>query len=427
MFDLITILDEHRELMLERGYADIGLGTAEEPGIYMQQLEQQFSFHIQDTLFKKDNREFDLKAIGFFNEEQHLVNFLFHYKLDARNKMIELKSLQAEMNGVTKQFILHRNMYQLPNSKTIVSALMKELQLVNVDSPVHSHPTADLETTSSHRQVLLEHKEALAEKGYTNKEYFPYREGFLFKKLEAKVSKRFYDPNERQDFLIRTHGFFDAQNDEVKFNFFYTVNSSEHLVQLNSMVAELGDKRIVYPMKEANDLPPALNVWKHLTNNLIEEKTQVIYPKEKIKIELREQEKLLGFIGYYKTVFSNDTNFIERQLKGLLENSLNEKEIKIIPINRQIHLNVHDTMKCCFQYQFDPIQVSLKLERLTATVGIVERAFFPSEPSILFPTLQNIYKELENENRLLKAGRISRSQDNSGLRIIAKDIQTRRL
>jgi hypothetical protein len=50
MNDFLTILEEHRSLYEERGYVDIGLGTFEQPGPFMQQLEKGFSDCIKNVI-----------------------------------------------------------------------------------------------------------------------------------------------------------------------------------------------------------------------------------------------------------------------------------------------------------------------------------------------------------------------------------------
>lgn len=423
MADLLLQLENHRELLTERGYQEIGLGSAEEPGLFIRRLEDKITFYLSDL--KRGLVEFDLPAVGFFNDEKNLVNFSFHYELDKRNKIFDLKSFTAETDGITKEFVFKRNMFELPDAGRIVSTLLKE-QEKRINDTVHiSQPLSEEYKILLYKNELNEHQGLLAAKGYTNKEHFPYSEGFLFKKMQSKFSKRFWDSNERQDFLIRVEGFFNGQNDEVKFNFFYAIDQEERKLQLNAFVAELGEKRICYPLGEANDLPPAINVWKQLTNSLKEDKAEVIYPKEKIKLLLREQERNLGALGYYKTFFSNDSNFIERELQGKLEKSLNEHERLLIPVNRQIHLNLHDTMHCHFQYVFDPVKVQLEFESLTANVGIVERKYSFDEikdQKLVFPEM---FKELKEQNRLLNAKKISEGPGSSGIKALTKHVQHR--
>lgn len=425
MIDLLNILEEHCELLQQRGYEEIGLGSLEEPGIYLQQLEQVFSHQIQEAQFNKSIREFDVRAVGFFNEEKDVIDFLFHYEFNPREGTIDLKSFTAEMDGVAKKFVLEQSIYNLPPVATVLSILSEGRDLLQ-QNPVAAQNKQIAEGSLPFKDALTEHYALLVYKGFTNKQFFPYANNFLFKKLEHKLEKKYTADDTTPDFLIRIQGLFNDQSDEVKYNFFYSIDRTNHVLQMNAMMAELKDKRIFYPIKEVSDLPPAMNVWLHLTHELKEENVQVIYPKEQIKMLLREQERFLGSFGYYKTFFGNHTNFIERELQGLLEKSLNEKEQQIIPINRQIHLNLHDTMHCRFQYDFDPVQVHLALESVTTKIGMIERTYSHTEIANQKLALQEIFVELNEQNRLLNAQKISKGPpDHLGIRAMVKHLQKR--
>ncbi|OQP65543.1 hypothetical protein A3860_17925 [Niastella vici] len=271
----------------------------------------------------------------------------------------------------------------------------------------------------------LKHYNLLLNKGYTQKQHFPYSENFLLKKLQHKLISKFTNNDPSPDFLIRIQGFFNNKEDELNYNLFYSVNRTNNTLSLDSLVAELNDKRICYPLKDENDLPPAINVWKHLTNLLKEERVHIIYPKEKIKLLLREQDDILKSIGYYKTFLDNRTFFINRELRTLLQSNLHEYEPKILPINIRLQLNSYDSIHCRFQYSFDPVHIKLTLESITAKSGVLEQEYPFEKIQSQNLNLQKISDELKQQNRLLNAQQISKASDRSGMKAMLKHLQKR--
>src|SRR5690349_18223454 len=115
MSDFLEKLDKHREIMSDRGYDEIGLGSPDEPGHYMKQLEFLFSSCVAESRFHSQTvKDFFLEALGFFNKDTDLVLFKFHYEFDPAKKDIELKSFNARMDGSHNTYLLGSNMENLP-------------------------------------------------------------------------------------------------------------------------------------------------------------------------------------------------------------------------------------------------------------------------------------------------------------------------
>jgi hypothetical protein len=266
----------------------------------------------------------------------------------------------------------------------------------------------------------------LINKGFTNKQHFPYTENFLFKKLEHKLQSKLNEDHSNTNFLIRLTGFFDTTKNELNYNLFYSIDHINKSIKLDCLVADLNDKRICYPLKEENDLPPAINIWNHLTNAHAQEKVRIIYPKEQIKLLLREQDDFLKSIGYYKTFLDNRTIFINRELKNLLQANLHEFEPKVFPINVRLHLSPIDSMNCRFEYQFDPINIQLMLKSITAQSAGSELNFSIEDIKNQKLNLQKISDNLKEQNRILIAKKISEGpQESSGMRAMLKHLQHR--
>jgi hypothetical protein len=273
---------------------------------------------------------------------------------------------------------------------------------------------------------LIKNYHLLINKGFTHKGHFPYNENFIFKKLEHKLQSKLNEDNSNPHFLIRLKGLFDTKENELNYNLFYSIDLVNQSIKLDCLVAELNDKRICYPLKDENDLPPAINTWNHLTNAEAHEKVRIIYPKEQIKILLREQDEFLKSIGYYKTFLDNRTIFINRELKTLLQANLHEFEPKIFPINVSLHLNAIDSMNCRFEYLFDPIKIQLTLKSITAQSGGSEINYSFEKIKDQKLHLQKISEDLKEQNRLLTAKKISEGpKETSGMRAMIKHLQKR--
>jgi hypothetical protein len=129
MSDFLTKLDNHRELLQERGYDEIGLGSPDAPGLFMKKLEYLFSDCVQQSrLHSTTRKDFFIDAFGFFNNDSDLISFKFHYVFDPAKRDIELKSFIARMDGIQRPFLLDRNMYELPQA-TRVHQILCEVRL----------------------------------------------------------------------------------------------------------------------------------------------------------------------------------------------------------------------------------------------------------------------------------------------------------
>ena len=398
MSDFLSILEEHLELLSERGYQEMGLGTTEEPGVFMKELQQRFSDCIKQSDQGKPTSGFVINAVGFF-EEQHPLKLEFDFDFDGMSKAIKLKGLIAKMHGIARPIKL-KTIYDLPYTSHLVSGFLKEEKRRN--KPENTQYLTDTEKILSFETTLLRQLILLRASDYMDKNYFPQGENYLLKQLRSKLVLQYRneDAKEKRDFHIEAVGYFNSQKDEVRFALFYSFDNKEREpLNLHTLVAELKGKRLLYPLEKERDLPDALDVWKGLTNQLTENKSVVIYPKEKIKTLLRGEERFLGIFGYYDTLFSNSSYFIERELQAKLQKHLHESEVHKIPIERTLYLNQTDSVKCRFEYLFDPIRINLSLEKITARVDDLEKEYFPKDWSAVI-TVRDIHKELRKNTRL---------------------------
>lgn len=253
--------------------------------------------------------------------------------------------------------------------------------------------------------ILDNHRELLQERGYDELGLgSPDEPGLFMRKLEFLFSecvrKSEYN-SEKQDFFVEAYGFFNDDNDVVRFKFHYEYDPSTKDIDLKSLSAKLGDcSKVFLFSRNTYELPYALKVYKILDTvrmfNAVDVK-----PQQLIEKMVNEQEEFLEQFGYYQTRFTNPPNFIRDELKSELEKLSNYQlsEIQHINIGRYIHLDSYQVLHCSFNYQYNPINKTLRLESIDAKNDNVEKCFSidSCRPPI---TVQHIYDSLKKSERL---------------------------
>lgn len=124
-----NILDEHRDLLKSKEYDEVSLHSPDKVGWFMRQLKIYFSVGSNDAHKFNEKNEFDLKAIGFFNHDMDMVVFKFNYEYNPETMDLNIKSLEAELDGERLRFILKENK-DLPSSKEIYKNLSQDKRLI---------------------------------------------------------------------------------------------------------------------------------------------------------------------------------------------------------------------------------------------------------------------------------------------------------
>lgn len=219
MSDFLTILDNHRELLSERGYDEIGLGSPEEPGLFMKKLEYFFSDCIGRARHTNDKQDFFIEAYGFFNDDKDMVAFNFHYEFDPAKKDIAIKSLSAQMNSIKKTFLLNCNSYELPPASRIHRLLVLEELAVK-----YGTPKPDIET------IIKEQYDFLQEFGINPPNFL--------RDLRLELSKiTAFPATQLENIEIIRYIHFDAY-DFMQCSFRYQYNPGDASLQLKSIKAK---------------------------------------------------------------------------------------------------------------------------------------------------------------------------------------------
>lgn len=124
----VQIVELHEDLLKTRGYDEAGLSSPDKPGWFMKQFERELSLAIQGAHVYNEPCDFQLKTAGFFNKDADLILFTFHYEYDPQKTDVQLKRLDAKMDGREIGIDLKRNA-DLPSSATVHRSLSPDKKL----------------------------------------------------------------------------------------------------------------------------------------------------------------------------------------------------------------------------------------------------------------------------------------------------------
>jgi len=137
------LLDEKQHLLTEKGFDEASLNSPNKAGLLFQQLRQELSDAVRESLRYQEPVDFALKAIGFFNDDKDLVLFNLHFRMDAAAGTLVIPQLDMGYNRRT--LTLHfQDPSQLPHSSQAVSLFTKPQLLqrpIKENTPVKKPPT----------------------------------------------------------------------------------------------------------------------------------------------------------------------------------------------------------------------------------------------------------------------------------------------
>lgn len=96
---LWNIFDEHKHLLESKGYDEKSLNSPLREGWLIEQLQINLSQSVKDAHNFQETTCFDLRPIGFFNNDAEVVLFELHYEYNPNDLQLYLKSLQASLDN----------------------------------------------------------------------------------------------------------------------------------------------------------------------------------------------------------------------------------------------------------------------------------------------------------------------------------------
>lgn len=232
MSEFLEILNNHRELLEERGYDEIGLGSPDQPGFFMSKLEYQFSECIRKTKYDDNKQDFFIDTYGFFNEDKDVIKFNFHYEFDPAEKNIDLKSLSASMDGIKRTFLVGPNMYHLIHANRLHKSLWHERERQVSGALIVLLPDID-------KMIRVQDK-YLEEMGYYNT-MFPNPPNYIRDELRETLEQVLDQPTtDNQTIKISRYLHFHQYN-STKFSFQYQFDPVRNSLHLEHITAKTED------------------------------------------------------------------------------------------------------------------------------------------------------------------------------------------
>lgn len=126
------IVDEHKELLKSKGYTEEALNSPDKPGSYMRMFAIQFSMNKQDAHRYNEKEEFELKTVGFFNNDKDVLVFKLNYQYDPEKLELSITQMTAVMDGNQVNYELQRN-EDLPSSAEVYQKMTQAKKTINTN------------------------------------------------------------------------------------------------------------------------------------------------------------------------------------------------------------------------------------------------------------------------------------------------------
>jgi len=135
--DAYHTLEQHIDLLSERGYLDANFKTPTQMGYWLKEFQEQFDqAYLQAHLSQKAVR-FITEINGRFNSQLDTVHFNFRYLYDPEPNELRLTSLYARLYEFKKPYYFHREL-DLPAAQEVYDTLAKAVALKG-DQPRNKH------------------------------------------------------------------------------------------------------------------------------------------------------------------------------------------------------------------------------------------------------------------------------------------------
>jgi len=144
-------LEEHRQLLEAKGYTEKNLDAPDRDGWYMRQFKANFSLCSNQAHRYDEVTDFDLKMIGFFNDNKDVVHFTFNYEYDPQTLELKIKTLTADLAGNKLPYHLTKN-EDLPASMVVY----KELALARKKATLKKTPDTQINLIIEEQALFLD-------------------------------------------------------------------------------------------------------------------------------------------------------------------------------------------------------------------------------------------------------------------------------
>jgi hypothetical protein len=129
-------VDDHKELLEEKGYLDQNFMTASQAGYWLDEFQAQFDQSYQQSHLAGEPSRFMMDLWGRFNDHLDAVHYTLRYKYDPETERLSLVSVHTRLGKIAKTFYLGEKDV-LPSAQDVYTRLAKPAQLENYQSLYH--------------------------------------------------------------------------------------------------------------------------------------------------------------------------------------------------------------------------------------------------------------------------------------------------
>lgn len=273
MKELEAIIDEQSQLLMWNGYHENVLRNGEPLGSYKEHLK----LAVQDLLdkgdFLPDFEPFEVRLFGNFNHGKDKVLFTFSYQYDGLLSQINLKQVEARLDGVPIVINVEKGS-DLWSSEEMY-ARVKQLGST-INSALNEERVAEL------KKLVSDESSLLAKCGYINQS--------LANSLEAAIQKAQSEPDKVHHFRITGKLKTGKEMEVMHYKLFYRYHPPSNSLKFKEVNARIGNisetflGTRLYPVPRVDDMSEYL-VGKrnsHVANQIIQHQSPINDPAKRI-------------------------------------------------------------------------------------------------------------------------------------------------
>ncbi|OMP80030.1 hypothetical protein [[Flexibacter] sp. ATCC 35208] len=92
------LLNEQEHLLTSKGYDEKSLNSPDKAGYLLKELQRQLGICLRDSLVDDGPFEFQLRTVGFYNNDRDCVSFNLHYSFDPEKVDLSITRLDVGFN-----------------------------------------------------------------------------------------------------------------------------------------------------------------------------------------------------------------------------------------------------------------------------------------------------------------------------------------
>ena len=246
-------LEEHKQLLEAKKYDEKSLGAAEREGWFMRQLTSSFSLSSNQALRFDEVTDFDLKMIGFFNNNRDIVHFHFSYEYDPQTMDLKIKTLAAGLGDNKLSYQLSKN-DDLPSSLNVYN----DLDLARKAVTLKKNP--------SELNLIIEEQALFLDRLGYYKTLFPTSPDYVTWELKDRLKEIVHNPSQGIKEIKIERELHLSHQDKMNCLFQYKYDPALILLNLESITAKIKGVEKTFQVNREISTLTVENIYNDLIN-----------------------------------------------------------------------------------------------------------------------------------------------------------------